>query len=106
MKPGELKRAIYKYLDGLSEPQTISGWAFSDTISRITEHHVYPTVALKTAKWWALLSHGGFDCIDRRRSLYKFTPGKRKVHGTDLEKGDVLSGVKAYRNYRGLSAKE
>lgn len=99
MKRGELKIAVYKYLDSLRYPQIIGGWAITDKIAEITGYNAYPTVILKIAKNWAFLANATFDCIDRERSVYRFAPG-RKISGTRLENIPVGSHVKYYAAIR------
>lgn len=99
MKRGELKAAVYRYLDSLKSPQIIGGWALTDHIAKITGYCAYPTVILKIAKEYAFHSSGAFDCIDRERSIYRFKPGK-KVCGTKLELLPVGSHVKLYKAIR------
>lgn len=97
-----LKHAVYHTLDAYKTARTISGGAFSDTIARRLGRLVYPTVILKIAKHWAVLSLGAFDCIDREKSVYRFTPGRLKVSGTFRESLPVESRVKEYRKERGM----
>jgi hypothetical protein len=104
MKRGEIKKAVYQYLDSLKKPQMIGGWLLQDIIAYTLGYHVYPTVVLKLAREWAYLSGGGFDCVDRDRSLYAFTPGK-KISGTHFETLPVGSHVKTYKAIRGIKAK-
>lgn len=97
-----LKHAVYRTLDSYRSSRTISGGAFSDTIARRLGRTVYPTVILKIAKHWAYLSRGAFDCIDREKSVYRFTPGRLKVSGTFRESLPVESKVKEYKREREL----
>lgn len=99
MKRGEVKKAVYKYLDSLKYPQIIGGWALSDHIATLTGYNAYPTVILKIAKNWAFLANATFDCIDRERSVYRFAPGN-KISGTRLETFPVGSHVKQYAAIR------
>lgn len=99
MKKGELKHAVYKYLDSIKNPQIIGGWAIADHMASITGYCAYPNVILKICKEWAFHSCGSFDCIDRERSIYSFKPG-REVCGTKLEQLPVGSHVKLYAAIR------
>ena len=98
---GEVKSAVYKTLDSWSTPRKITGGALSDIVARRIWRPVYPTVVLKVAKYWAVLSEGEFDCINFDKSIYQFTPGKRKIHGTHYETLPVESRVKEYKRERG-----
>lgn len=98
---GEVKRAVYKILDGWNTPRRICGGTLADMVSRRIGRPVYPTVVLKTAKWWALLSGGEFDCINFEKSIYQFSPGRRKISGTHFETLPVESRVKEYKRERG-----
>jgi hypothetical protein len=101
MERGEIKRAVYQYLDSLKNPQLIGGWAIQHTIAFRLGRHVYPTVVLKLAREWAYLANGGFDCVDREQSIYSFKPGK-KISGTHLENLPVGSHVKKYKAIRSI----
>ena len=98
---GEVKKAVYKYLDQLKTTRTICGWELAGIIGERLHYRAYPTVILKAAKWWAFLSGGAFDCIDCKKSLYRFEPGRRKVYGTSWESVPVESKVKEYKRARG-----
>lgn len=99
MKRGDLKKAVYRYLDSLKSPQIISGWAITDHMTKVTGYCAYPNVILKICKEYAFHANGQFDCIDRERSIYQFKPGK-KVCGTKLEHLPVGSHVKLYAAIR------
>lgn len=99
MKRGEVKKAVYRYLDSLKSPQIIGGWQIRDYIASTLHYEVYPTVVLKLCKEWAYLSNGVFDCVDPFRSVYRFRPGK-KISGTKLELLPVGSHVKLYKAIR------
>lgn len=101
MKRGEVKKAVYRYLDSLKSPQIIGGWALTNKITEITNYNAYPTVILKIAKEYAFLANAQFDCIDRERSIYSFRPGK-KISGTHLEALPVGSHVKKYKAIRSI----
>ena len=98
---GEVKRAVYKILDSWNTPRKICGGTLADMVSRRIGRPVYPTVVLKTAKWWARLAEGGFDCVNYDKSIYLFTPGKRKISGTGFAMLTVESRVKEYKMERG-----
>ena len=97
---GEIKRAVYAYLDSLKVARKIGGWEITKAVQRRCNEKVYPTVVLKIAKYWACLSCGAFDCIDRDKSIYQFHPGRYKVAGTQGEIFPVLSRVKEYKAER------
>lgn len=97
-----LKSTVYRTLDNYKTERTIRGGAFSDIIVRRLGRQVYPTVVLKIARHWAYLSRGAFDCIDREKSVYRFTPGRLKVSGTFRESLPVESRVKEYKREREL----
>ena len=101
MKRGEVKKAVYRYLDSLQSPQIIGGWAIRNYIADTLKYEVYPTVVLKLAKNWAYYANGSFDCIDPERSIYQFRPGK-KITGTHLETLPVGSHVKQYKAIRSI----
>lgn len=101
MMKGQVKHTILWYLDTLKAPQVIGGWPLRDRIAAVSGYQVYPNVVLKVCKHWARLSGGAFDCIDKKRSLYQFEPGKRKVAGTSFESLPVESRVKEYKKERG-----
>ena len=101
MKRGEVKKAVYKYLDSMKSPRVIGGWDITNHITGVLQYSVYPTVVLKIAREWAFLSCGAFDCIDRERSIYSFRPGK-KISGTRLENLPVGSHVKVYKAIRSI----
>lgn len=101
MKRGEVKKAVYRYLDSIKSPQIIGGWQIRDHIAETLKYEVYPTVILKIAREWAYLASGQFDCIDRERSIYAFKPGK-KISGTYSETLPVGSHVKKYRAIRSI----
>jgi hypothetical protein len=98
---GEVKKAVYKILDSWERPRRICGGTLADMVAKRINRTVYPTVVLKAAKWWSFLADGEFDCIDSKKSLYRFSPGKRKVYGSFWETLPVGSVVKAYRSERG-----
>lgn len=100
MKTGAIKHAVFLYLDSMKSERIIGGWTIRDMIAKRLQYEVYPTVVLKLCKHWAVISGGRFDCIERAKSIYKFTPGCRKVAGTDLEKIPVQSLVKMYKAYQ------
>jgi len=101
MKRGEVKKAVYRYLDSLKSPQIIGGWALRDHIAKILNYEAYPTGVLKLAKEWAYRANAQFDCIDRERSIYSFRPGK-KISGPRLENLPVGSHVKTYKAIRSI----
>jgi hypothetical protein len=101
IKP-EVKKAVYEYMDGIKSARIISGWDITTDIHILYGLHSYPTVILKIAKFWAVLSGGSFECINNHTSLYSFVPGVRKVHGTSFESLPVQSKVKEYRRERAL----
>lgn len=96
---GNIKKAVYAYLESMRTERIIGGWAIRDIIAQKTNSAVYPNVVLKVCKEWAFRSGGRFDCIDPIRSIYSFKPGK-KIIGTPLEHMPVGSHVKAYRSMR------
>ena len=98
---GEVKRAVYKILDSWNTPRKICGGTLADMVSRRIGRPVYPTVVLKTAKWWARLAGGEFDCINFEKSIYQFSPGRRKILGTGFAMLTVESRVKEYKRERG-----
>jgi hypothetical protein len=98
---GEVKKAVYKILDSWCRPRRICGGTLADMVAKRINRPVYPTVVLKTAKWWAWLSGGAFDCVNFEKSLYQFDPGRRKVYGTHFESLPVGSVVKEYKKARG-----
>lgn len=101
MKRGEVKKAVYRYLDSLKSSQIIGGWQIRDHIAEMLKYQCYPTVVLKIAKEYAFLANAQFDCIDRERSIYSFRPGK-KISGTHLETLPVGSHVKKYKAIRSI----
>lgn len=98
---GEVKRTVYKILDSWNTPRRICGGTLADMVAKRINRPVYPTVVLKAAKWWAWLSGGAFDCVNFEKSIYQFTPGKRKISGTHFETLPVESRVKEYKRERG-----
>jgi hypothetical protein len=98
---GEVKRAVYKILDSWNTPRKICGGTLADMVARRIMRSVYPTVVLKTAKWWARLAGGEFDCINFEKSIYQFSPGRVKVSDTWKEILPVESMVKEYKRERG-----
>ena len=101
MKLGQVKHEVFSVLDTMKTPHIIGGWPLRDRVAAIMGYEVYPNVVLKLAKHWSRLSGGAFDCIDRKRSLYQFEPGKRKIAGTSFEALPVESRVKEYKKERG-----
>ena len=98
---GEVKKAVYKILDSWDRPRKICGGTLADMVANRISRPVYPTVVLKTAKWWSYLSGGAFDCVNFEKSIYNFEPGRRKVYGTSWESVPVESKVKEYKKARG-----
>ena len=101
MKKGEVKKAVYRYLDSLKRPQIIGGWAITERIQKDLNYSVYPTVVLKIAKEYAYLTNACFDCIDRERSIYQYRPG-RKITGTVMAFLPIGSHVKYYKAIRSI----
>lgn len=100
MKTGAIKHAVFLYMDSMRSEMIVGSWAIRDIIAKRLDYQVFPTVVLKLCKHWAVISGGRFDCIERAKSIYKFTPGCRDVAGTDLEKIPVQSLVKMYKAYQ------
>jgi hypothetical protein len=98
---GEVKKAVYKILDSWCRPRRICGGTLADMVAKRINRTVYPTVVLKYAKWWAWLSGGAFDCVNFEKSIYQYSPGKRKISGTHFETLPVESRVKEYKKVRG-----
>lgn len=97
---GRIKHAVYVYLDSLRSSKIIGGWQITNEIQDRCGSYVYPNVVLKIAKHWAFITGGTFECIDRKRSIYQFKPGKEKAIGSRYEHENVRSDVKYYAEVR------
>ena len=98
---GEVKCAVYKILDSWNTTRKICGGTLADMVARRIGRPVYPTVVLIIAKNWARLAEGEFDCVNFEKSIYQYSPGKRKISGTFRESYPVESRVKEYKRERG-----
>lgn len=97
---GRIKHAVYVYLDSIMGNRVIGGWQIRDEIAEQLNYQVYPNVVLKICKHYAFITGGTFECIDRKRSIYKFQPGKSKAIGSRYEHDPVRSDVKYYAEVR------
>jgi len=68
------RQAVYEVLDSYNS-SILSGWGLFDLVYFKTGRRPYPPRLLEYARDWADASGGGFDCVDRAKSLYKVTHG-------------------------------
>lgn len=82
-----IRKEVFLFLDSIQNECSISGWQLYSAISVKTGRKTYPTTLLNICRVYADLTGGDFVCVDRKKSIYKFTPSKIKL-------GDaLLSGI-------------
>jgi alpha-D-ribose 1-methylphosphonate 5-triphosphate synthase subunit PhnL len=75
--------SLHEYLDSLP-PTTFSGWRLYDVMLARTGHKTYPGVLLDKSREYCKLSGATLICVDKRRSIYEYTPGA-KIAGAIID---------------------
>lgn len=68
------KAVVFAFMDR-QRAGNLSGWALFDAIERRTGRKTYPETILHYVREYAAISGADFDCIDKAKSLYHYTPG-------------------------------
>ena len=69
-------QAVYKVMDKLPERE-ISGWELFEIVKGFTGKNTYPSTLLQMVRDYADITGADFVCVDRQKSIYKYTPGFR-----------------------------
>lgn len=79
-----IKAALWNLFDSLTECD-ISGWRLFDLMYARTGRKTYPQTLLDYCREYADIAGAEFRCIDRERSIYRFTPGV-KIAGAIIDR--------------------
>jgi len=78
-----ITKAVYETLDNLQEG-IISGRELQFLVSNKTGKDPYHSTVLGKARDYCDITGGELECIDNKRSLYRFKPGVFKIENAIL----------------------
>lgn len=76
-----VNKIVYDFLDNLADGVEISGWSLTEQINTKSGRNTYPSTLLDYCRDYCDITGGEWECIDNKKSIYKFHKGAFTLNG-------------------------